>query len=160
MKLSRLCSVFLWSIECAIWAANSATPSGPGLAARYPGDSGIEGDPHVLFAENFERGSIEEIGKRWGQISNKGDKVMALNSDVPSGSSGKRSLQMTATLGENTGGHLYTRLPRRVDKAFLRFYVKFAKDASYIHHFVTLGGYNPPTVWPQGGAGQKPRGDE
>src|SRR5438034_7747503 len=40
--------------------------------------------------------------------------------------------QMTATLGENTGGHLYTRLPREVDKAYARFYVKFAADAAYI----------------------------
>src|SRR5687768_8578519 len=29
-------------------------PSGPGLAARYPGDSGIGNDPAVLFADGFE----------------------------------------------------------------------------------------------------------
>jgi predicted amidohydrolase len=131
-----------------------------GLAARYPGDRGIEADPHVLFAENFETGSIDEIGKRWGEISNKERKVMALSQDVPQNSSGRRSLEMTATLGENTGGHLYTRLPKGVDKAFARFYVKFATDAEYIHHFVTLGGYNPPSRWPQGGAGERPKGDD
>ena len=131
-----------------------------GIAAKYPGDAGIERDPRVLFAENFESGSIEELGKRWGEISNKDGKVMAFSSDVLHASAGKRSLQMTATLGENTGGHLYTRLPREVDKVFARFYVKFAADAAYIHHFVTLGGYNPPTAWPQGGAGERPRGDD
>ncbi|PYJ55593.1 MAG: hypothetical protein DME24_24645, partial [Verrucomicrobia bacterium] len=92
--------------------------------------------------------------------SNKDGKVIAFSSDVPPAGAGKRSLQMTATLGENTGGHLYTRLPREVDKAYARFYVKFAADAAYIHHFVTLGGYNPPTAWPQGGAGERPRGDD
>ena len=131
-----------------------------GIAAKYPGDAGIERDPRVLFAENFESGNIEEIGKRWGEISNKDGKVIAFSSDVPPAGAGKRSLQMTATLGENTGGHLYTRLPREVDKAYARFYVKFAADAAYIHHFVTLGGYNPPTAWPQGGAGERPRGDD
>jgi len=131
-----------------------------GLAARYRGDAGIGRDPSVLFAENFETGDIEEIGKRWGQISNQDGKVMTLSAEVPAASAGKRSLQMTATLSRNTGGHLYTRLPRGVDKAFARFYVKFAADAPYIHHFVTLGGYRPPTAWPQGGAGERPRGDE
>jgi len=131
-----------------------------GIAAEYSGDAGIERDPRVLFAENFETGSIEEIGKRWGQISNKDNKVMAFSADVPLASAGKRSLQMTALLGDNTGGHLYTRLPGGVEKVFARFYVKFAADAPYIHHFVTLGGYYPPTAWPQGGAGERPRGDE
>jgi len=63
-------------------------------------------------------------------------------------------------LGENTGGHLYTRLPRGEDTVYARFYVKFAPDAEYIHHFVTLGGYQPPTRWPQGGAGERPQGGD
>ena len=131
-----------------------------GLANKYLGDAGIAHDPHVLFAENFETGSVAEIGKRWGEISNKDGKVIAVSSDVPPISAGKRSLQMTATLGENTGGHLYTRLPREVEKVFARFYVKFAADTPYLHHFVTLGGYHPATAWPQGGAGERPRGDD
>ncbi len=133
---------------------------GSGLAAKYPGDVGIARDPSVLFAEGFETGSLEQISRRWGEISNKQGKVMALSPQVSSASGGKRSLQMTATLGENTGGHLYKRLPRGVEAAFARFYVKFAPQAEYIHHFVHLGGYNPPTRWPQGGAGTRPRGDE
>jgi hypothetical protein len=42
----------------------------------------------VLFAEDFESGTIEELGKRWGEMSNKEDKVMAYSSDVPPGSAG------------------------------------------------------------------------
>ncbi|MHC4607830.1 MAG: hypothetical protein ACYTAF_13030, partial [Planctomycetota bacterium] len=34
------------------------------------------------------------------------------------------------------------------------------KEHGYIHHFVHLTGYNPPTRWPQGGAGERPKGDE
>lgn len=135
-------------------------PEGEGLAAKYPGDQGIQRDPDVVFAEDFEGGTLEEVAKRWGNISNKEGKVMAFSSDVPPGSGGQRSLQMTATLGENTGGHLYTRFPQGLEVAFARFYVKFPPDAGYIHHFVHLGGYNPPTPWPQGGAGERPRGDE
>ncbi len=131
-----------------------------GIAARYPGDAGIERDPRVLFAESFETGGLEALGKRWGEISNKEGKVMAFSGVVPPASVGRRSLEMTATLGENTGGHLYTRLPRGQEKVFARFYVKFAADAGTIHHFVTLGGYQPPTAWPQGGAGERPRGGD
>jgi len=135
-------------------------PEGPGLAASYPGEVGIERDPHVLFAEDFEKGTIADLVKRWSEVSNKAGNVLAFSSDVPPESAGKRSLQITATLGENTGGHLYKLLPRGVEKAFARFYVKFEPDADYIHHFVHMGGYNPPTRWPQGGAGMRPRGDE
>ena len=46
-------------------------PEGPGLAARYPGDKGIEGDEAVVFVENFETGTVKDIGQRWGSISNK-----------------------------------------------------------------------------------------
>ena len=133
--------------------------AGAGIAAKYPGDRGIERDPHVLFAEDFATGSLNEVIKRWTDGSS--DKaILALRDDAPAGSSSKRSLQVTATFGKNTGGFLYKRLPRAVDQAFLRFYVKFAPDADYIHHFMHIGGYNPPTPYAQGGAGQRPRGDE
>lgn len=140
-------------------AGPSDLPQGPGISARYPGDVGIGRDPRVLLAENFEEGTVEEIGKRWGNINNKEGKVIALVADAPPGSAGKRCIQMTATLGENTGGHLYTRF-RGVDQAYARFYVKFPQDAEYIHHFVWMGGHNPPTSYPWPRAGERPRGDE
>lgn len=142
-------------------AARSTTlPKGFGLSAKYPGDKGIAKDPRVLLFEDFETGSLEDLGKRWESVSNEGGRVLAFSSDTPPGSGGKRSLQMTATLGENTGGHLYARLPRGVEKVYARFYVKFPTDAEYIHHFVHLGGYHPSTPYPQGGAGERPQGDE
>src|SRR5436190_20611963 len=140
--------------------ADDRLPAGMGLSASYPGDRNIERDGAVLFAENFESGSLEDIARRWSEASNKDGKVFALRTDAPPNSDGRRCLQMTATLGENTGGHLYKRLPRGVDKVLARFYVKFASDADYLHHFVHLGGYNPPTDYPQGGAGERPNGDD
>jgi hypothetical protein len=135
-------------------------PNGGGLSARYAGDKGMAKDGSVLLAEDFESGAIADLAKRWDSVSNKDGRVIAFSDDTPPDSSGKRSLQMTATLGKNEGGHLYTRLRRPVEKVFVRFYVKFPKDAEYIHHFVHLGGYNPPTPWPQGGAGTRPKGHE
>lgn len=135
-------------------------PQGFGLSAKYPHDAGMARDPAVLLAEDFEGGAPEDLKRRWSDVSNQDGKVLAFSDGVPPDSHGTRCLQMTATLGENTGGHLYTRLPRAVDRVFARFYVKFPEDTGYIHHFVHLGGYNPPTAWPQGGAGERPRGDE
>ena len=44
--------------------------------------------------------------------------------------------------------------------AIAQFYVKFEADHSPVHHFVHMGGYYPPTTWPQGGAGSRPAGNE
>ena len=149
-------------ISAAVQPLSAAPPADPpptGLAAEYPGDAGIARDPRVLLAEDFEQGDVEDLKKRWTEISNKDGKVVAVVDDASAGA-GRRALRMTATLGENTGGHLYKLLPREVDRYYARFYVKFDPAGGYIHHFVHLGGYRPATRWPQGGAGERPRGDE
>ncbi|HEY8503018.1 MAG TPA: hypothetical protein VIL46_00450 [Gemmataceae bacterium] len=153
-------AVAVLACAAAAGAQDGALPQGPGLAAKYPGDAGIAQDERVLLAEDFEQGGVADLAKRWESVSDEGGKVLALSDDVPPPSAGKKSLRMTATLGENTGGHLYRRLPREVEKVFARFYVKFPEGGGYIHHFVHLGGYRPATAWPQGGAGSRPRGDE
>ncbi|MGQ9523237.1 MAG: hypothetical protein ACUVTZ_00215 [Armatimonadota bacterium] len=151
----------MWAVhDISADRPRSALPDGFGLSARYPGDRGIDKDPNVLFTEDFEVESLSALARRWSDVSNKDGKVLSLSGDVPPSSGGRRSLQMTATLGENTGGHLYARLPREVETVFARFYVKFPPDVGYIHHFVHLGGYNPPTNYPQGGAGERPLGGE
>lgn len=137
-----------------------ALPQGPGLAARYPGDAGLARDRAVLLAEDFETGGVADLGKRWSSVSNKDDRVLRFSDDVPAASAGRRSLEMTSSVADNTGGHLYSRLPRGADRAFARFYVKFPEGGSYVHHFVHLGGYRPATAWPQGGAGERPKGDD
>lgn len=140
---------------------NSASlPQGPGLAQRYPGDRGIGSDPSVVLAEDFEAGTLRDVLERWDEVSNQDGAVLALVGDSVPNSHGRSVLQVTATVPKNTGGHLYTRLRRPLETAFARFYVKFEEDPGYIHHFVTIGGYNPPTRWPQGGAGQLPAGHE
>ncbi len=133
---------------------------GPGIAAKYIGDAGIEGDASVIFAENFETGDFAEIVKRWGYTSIKNGEIQAFSGEVPPDSAGRRSLQMTAILGENKGGDLFTVLKPGFDKVYLRFYTRFAADHGYVHHFVALGGYNPPTPWPNPRAGTRPRGDD
>jgi hypothetical protein len=131
---------------------------GPGLAGKYVGDAGIENDPAVVFTESFEEGSLEAVWKRWESVENKG--IMLLSAEVPPGSRGAHSLLMSHVGGQSNGGHLYRRLLPGYDRLYVRFYVKFDPDCAPIHHFVHLGGYHPPTPWPQGGAGLRPAGNE
>ena len=124
-----------------------------GLAAKYPGDAGLAADPDVVFVENFETEALPKSGERWNEVKNEAGAALALAKDSPPGSSGKQSLQVTATHGQNTGGHLFKVLKPGYDELYLRFYVKFAADHGYLNHFVKLqGSINPPN-WPEGEAG-------
>lgn len=127
-----------------------------GVAAKHPGDVGIGKDPAVIFTENFETGAIQEIGRKWGDLSNKDGQAMAFSDAVPTASGGKRSLEVTATRGKNDGGHLFTVFRPGHDRLFARFYVKFAPDYGFNHHFVKLQGSINPPRWPTGGAGKRP----
>jgi len=121
-----------------------------GLAALYPGDEGIERDPRVLFVDDFETGTVKEIGARWGSI--RLPKNIDLATDVHTGSPGNRSLHIA------DNGHLFTHTVG-VDTMYARFYVKFHQKTGYIHHFVHLVADRTPQPWPKGGAGETPPGD-
>jgi hypothetical protein len=108
-------------------------------------------DGAVAFAEDFEHFDR----KRWDDF---GDAPKAV--EVVEGGRAGKCVQITASLGENTGAHLYKMLEPGLETCHLRFYVKFDEQHDYIHHFVHLVGYNPPTRFPQGGAGERPKGDE
>lgn len=129
-----------------------------GLANKYKGDKGIDKDPDVIFVENFEEDSLDTIRTRWESVQN--IDIMSLSADVPVSNAGKQSLLMSHVGGKSTGGHLYRRLVPGYEQLYVRFYVKFAEDCYPIHHFIHLGGYNPPTPWPQGGAGIRPDGND
>ena len=78
-------AVFIPLLACLLLAlsgTDDAEPPPPlpegdsGLAARYPGDVGIEGDPAVVFADGFEEveapvletGLSPQKGKRWDGV--------------------------------------------------------------------------------------------
>jgi predicted amidohydrolase len=127
-----------------------------GLAAKYPRDAGIGSDPRVVFSENFEA-ELDDMKKKWSSVDDR--QIMSLSDDRPGGSGGQRSLLMTHMGGKGSGGSLYRTFKPGFDRLFARFYVKFDPECAPIHHFGTnIGGYNPPTPWPQGGAGLRPGG--
>lgn len=125
-------------------------PEKGGLASLYPGDVGIERDPRVLFVDDFETGTIAEIGARWGNISKVEN--FSFSEDIHNSSPGNRSIRIV------DNGHLFTHT-RNVDVMYARFYVKFHEKTGYIHHFVHLVADRTPEPWPKGGAGERPAGD-
>lgn len=136
-----------------------------GIAAGYPGDQGIEKDPDVIFVEKFDEGpgykilspiAFRLIFSRWDAVKEK--EIMSLSKDVPEGSADDRSLLISHKHGQD-GCYLYRRVLPGYDRIFVRYYVKFDPECAPIGHFgAWIGGYNPPTAWPQGGAGARPSG--
>lgn len=162
LVLAVLCVAALMEMVVAQGGGTAAAledkPGLPGIAAGYPGDEGIERDSAVVFSDNFESGSVADFSQRWTSISNRDGSVLKLLDDPTAVTRGKRCLEMTATKGHDTGGHLWKLLDPGYDQLYARFYVKFAPDAPYVHHFVHLGGhYNSPPN-PMGGAGSRPEG--
>ncbi len=147
-------SIVMVGLVSAMAASSQAAElpgmAGRGLSARYPGDEGIERDRRVLFVDDFETGTVEEIGARWGNITKKEN--FSLSTDIHGTSPGNRSIHIAKN------GHLFTHT-KGVDTLFARFYVKFHEKTGYIHHFVHIVADRTPTPWPKGGAGETPPGD-
>lgn len=56
-------------------------------------------------------------------------------------------------------GYLYQYIEPAVEKIFVRDYVEFNEKCGKVGLFgAWIGGYNPPTAWPQGGAGSTQNG--
>lgn len=148
-------AVLLSTKDLLAQAAPQSFPT-EGIAARYPGDAGIERDPKVVFVENFEAATLEDLWKRWDNI---GDKPgQSFSKEIAPGSTGKQSLRMVRQTGP--GAQLYRRLKNAsggwgYDRIFARYYVKFDVDSAEMHHFGTcLGGNVDATPWPAVKAGQ------
>lgn len=125
-----------------------ATEPTTGIAARYPGDEGLRNHPAVIFAEDFETGTLE----RWDHVRGR------INITDVRPHSGRRCAEMTMIRGRTTGQDA-KKWFRGADRVFVRFYVRFSPEYRYLHHFVTLLANSPAHQWSAfGKAGQRPDG--
>lgn len=132
-----------------VLSASAWAQEAPGLAAKYPGDAGIDKDPAVFFADGFEAGDWKKWDERKGPVE-----VVA---DNPAG--GGKCVKMTMTRGKDTGGHLIKWFLPGADTVHARFYVRFSGDYQYSHHFVWLLANQQRNRWSAfGKAGRKPDG--
>ena len=109
----------------------------------------------VVFSDDFES-DVAAVRARWGDSTTGG---ISQSSDVPSASTGRKSLLLDTELGQSA--HLFHQLAQNYGRLFYRYYVKY-EGTQYHHAGALIGGYYPPTSWPQGDAGLKgirPNGD-
>ena len=126
-----------------------AQAASPPLALRYTNDVGIANDPDVLFADNFESGSLRSWDDSSGGIS--------ITQQAPH--SGNSCVETRMIRGENHGGEAKKWFRPGADKVYARFYVKFSPGYQYAHHFVWLGATHRTNKWSAfGKAGLKPDG--
>lgn len=103
----------------------------------------------IIFQDDFESQDL----KRWDEKTG----TAKLVSEAPH--SGAQCLEISKTLGANTGGDLKKWFMPGYDQVYVRFYVKFAEDYQYDHHFVHLLGNHRTNRWSGfGKAGVKPDG--
>lgn len=136
----------------------SAGSPGSVIADDHPGDEGIEADPDVVFAEGFEEGSVQAVLERYQDHKN--EEGMTLESDVPDLSSGSASLRLIASSDGENATDFFKRLDPGHDELFVRYYAKYEANVPWHHTGVWIGGYNPPSDWPNPQAGLRPNGDD
>ena len=93
LSATRTAAILLLLTGCPAFAVDQS-----GLAAHYPDDLGIERDPAVLFADNFESGNL----KRWDDIHGS---IVVTNS---SPNRGHYCAELEMVRGRNTGGDVKT----------------------------------------------------
>jgi hypothetical protein len=134
---------------CVLFACAPAAVAEMTLSEKYPDDAGIAKDADVLFAEDFESGDLKKWDERKGPVEVVGAGAHA----------GKHSVAMPMHRGKDQGGHLIKWFMPGTDTVHVRFYVKFSRDYTHHHHFVTLLANQRGNRWSAfGKAGLKPDG--
>lgn len=99
-------------------------PAGDGIAARYPGDEGIEADPDVIFADDFESyADASGLDARWDEgvyhevrIATEAERVFA----------GRQALELRMPAGDSELSNTVARRVRpELDVLHLRYYSRY-----------------------------------
>jgi len=126
-----------------------------GIAAKYVRDIGIGTDPAVVFSENFE----SPLATFSALFTGGGLSGITTSTDHATASGGLQSVRL---IPNGVNGTLYRQLPTNYDTLYMRYYVKYLGNVSH-HAGAYMGGYSPPSSFPQGDAGLKgvrPNGDK
>jgi hypothetical protein len=106
--------------------AGGPPPAGAGIAARYPGDVGIESDPDVVFADGFEGyGQASDLSQKWSNFFQTNRTRIA--TEPANVRAGAKSLEFTLPMQTNELSNAVQKvLSPELDVLFLRFYSKLA----------------------------------
>lgn len=99
---------------------------GRGISAKYPGDHGIQDDPQVLFADDFESHETKtHLSRIWTTHYNK----TRLATEKENAFSGIKSLEFTIPEDLGMASQAGVLLEKECDTIFLRYYSRF--DTAY-----------------------------
>lgn len=134
-------------------AALPRLPEGDaGIAAKYPGDAGIERDPAVLFHDGFEEDAAPaDLHKLWSAVSH--EMYMRIADEPANVNHGKRALEVAMPLQrDGLSIELRRQLKNEQDVVFLRFYAKFEKGYDHPRGSTHNGGVIAAHYYPGGRA--------
>jgi hypothetical protein len=120
---------------------------------------GQDKERKIILADDFESGNFD----RWDRDGEINPKVIAITTDPQLVHSGKRAVEITAAVGEGTGGKLVKWFMPGHDKVHARWYCMFAEDFDQGNHmhFVHMLANRADDKWSAfGKAGLKPNGDD
>ena len=140
----------------------SPLPEGDGLAARYPGDVGIEQAPEVVFADGFEgieddaivTGSAEQKGKKWDSAW----RTVRVTREPENVHSGTKAVEIRHE--EPTSHGVEKEFKEGFDSLHVRYYMKFHKEFPGCHHTGILMWARAPDVTLGSGSAPSPRQDK
>lgn len=105
-----------------------------GIAAKYVGDAGIDRDPAVVLADDFESGTTR-FENNWGGI--------VLTPQAENVHAGKRALELVLPYpraNKETGMGVNHRFKEGYDTLHLRYYAKFGRNTELYHGGTHDGG--------------------
>ncbi len=125
-----------------------ALPEGDaGIAAKHPGDIGIETDPAVIFHEDFEDcRTVADLHRKWNNVVHEAN--MRITEDPANVHSGKRALEL-AMPQQRVPCHIGvdTMPTEEKDALFLRFYAKLQEGFDIPRNSVHNGGTLSAAYW-------------
>ncbi|GMV16065.1 MAG: hypothetical protein AMXMBFR56_42890 [Polyangiaceae bacterium] len=114
-------------------ASSGGTSSGGagatvGIAQKYPGDQGIDKDPDVIFADDFE--SYADASKLWDRWDNTFQAAQTrMATETGNVLAGKQSLEFTIPKGtQELSNAVQKVLTTELDAMYLRWYSKFGPN--------------------------------
>jgi hypothetical protein len=118
--------LFTFALARTAMAADPLPEGDQGIAANYPGDAGIDGDPAVVFADDFEGyASAAELPSRWDAAVFQVDQI-ALSTAPEDVFAGNQALQFTVPQQDAELSNATDKVVSpELDVLYLRFYSKF-----------------------------------
>ena len=124
-----------------------------GIASHYPGDRGINYDPDVLFADDFESyTSPTQLRSNWNGVYQLAD--LRIATEAGDHYAGAKAVEMTLPIsGKEISNSLNKNLVPAQDVVFLRAYTKF--DAGYEVHGSNHDGLRLSAQYPGPGSSRQ-----